>query len=666
MRKSFSKLNGTIAMMKPNELREYSALKHLFLIFAAISCLFISTNGFSKQEELKDATKLVKIDSVQKEATTVLRIIADGAISDYDSFEMEDPARIIVDIWGVDTSILPYDVPISSPYVKSVRIGRHPDKVRVVFDLEDEKVAFQYDILKEDDAIVVAFKEVAEPKVDAKDKDVWAVVETEAIPDNLKEGDKPLVSTSTSPEQYIVGIGDMLNIRVINEPGLNTRATVAEDGSITFPSIGIVRVKGMTLLEIKEEITERLSEEYIKYPLVSVLLVKSATERVYFVYGEVEKPGKFYFEDGMTVVKAIAMAGGLKEDALHGRIKLRRAKQELKRGKTSITRAKAKQKIEFVEPEKVKIRRKKNGESEYEDIEINLKKKDTEIILGGAIEDGVTGDMLLQPDDILIVERDKTFFIHGEVEFSGEYILERDMRIVEAITLAGGIRPEGLHGKIKIRRIQEGEPGYRDIEIDLKGTVEGSEIEDMLLQADDMIIVERNKIFFAHGEVSNPGEYVLEKNMTVVEAIAIAGGIKDTALYGKLKVRRKQEGDVYKDIVETDLNNGVIKNSEVEGMFLKPDDVLVVERNKIYLVYGEVANAGEYILYDKMTVFRAITLAGGFTKWGSPRRVKVLRPREDGEYETIKVNIKAVIEGNAAADIYLQPDDIIIASAGIF
>ncbi len=188
----------------------------------------------------------------------------------------------------------------------------------------------------------------------------------------------------------------------------------------------------------------------------------------------------------------------------------------------------------------------------------------------------------------------------------------------------------------------------------------------MLLQPDDIIIIERNKVFFAHGEFERPGKYALEKNMTVVEAIAIARGIKDTALYGKLKVRRKQEGDVYKDIVETDLNNGVIKKTEAEGMFLQPDDVLVIERNKIYLIYGEVRRAGEYILYDKMTVFRAITLAGGFTKWGSPKRVKVLRLKEDGEYETIKVNIKAVIEGGAAADIELQAGDIIIASEGFF
>ena len=68
-----------------------------------------------------------------------------------------------------------------------------------------------------------------------------------------------------------------------------------------------------------------------------------------------------------------------------------------------------------------------------------------------------------------------------------------------------------------------------------------------------------------------------------------------------------------------------------------------------------------------MTVLKALSLAGGFTKWGSPGQVKILRQSKDKlGYETTKANIKSAMEGDAAADIVLQPDDIIVVSAGIF
>jgi polysaccharide export outer membrane protein len=68
-----------------------------------------------------------------------------------------------------------------------------------------------------------------------------------------------------------------------------------------------------------------------------------------------------------------------------------------------------------------------------------------------------------------------------------------------------------------------------------------------------------------------------------------------------------------------------------------------------------------------MTVLKALTLVGGFTKWGSSSRVKILRPEKDNTgYETIKVNINDVIDGDATADIILEPGDIVVILKGIF
>jgi polysaccharide export outer membrane protein len=430
-----------------------------------------------------------------------------------------------------------------------------------------------------------------------------------------------LVNAENKTDKYTVGIGDVLTIEVINEPGLKTSTVVAPDGTITFPYIGAIYVEHMTIPEIENEVAKRLSEGYIKYPVVSVSLARSMSRDIY-LYGEIGRPGGYSFDEGMTVLKAIARAGGITPGGLYGKVKVRR----------------------------------KKASGEYEDlVEADLNE--------GVIKDKEIENLLLQPDDIVIIERNKTYFIHGEVRAPGQYILKDGVTALRAISIAGGIVPEGLYGDIKVRRKQEG-GGYKEIEIDLKGTVEGSATGDLPLQPDDILIIGRNKTFFVHGEVSRPGEYVLKDGITVTRALSIAGGITANGLYGDIKVRRKQEGGGYKDI-EIDLK-GIIEGRAHGDMPLQPDDILIVGRNKTYFVYGEVNRPGEYVLKDDMTVFKAITLAGGFTKWGSPRRVKLLRVKKEGDgYIIIKVDLKAVINGDSSADVGLRAGDIIIASTGI-
>jgi polysaccharide biosynthesis/export protein len=90
-------------------------------------------------------------------------------------------------------------------------------------------------------------------------------------------------------------------------------------------------------------------------------------------------------------------------------------------------------------------------------------------------------------------------------------------------------------------------------------------------------------------------------------------------------------------------------------------------RSRRYFLYGEVVKPGTYPLDESTTVLRAISMAGGFTKFGSSSRVKVLRPRKgQAGYETIKVNIKALMDGSAQEDIPLQNEDIVVVSEGVF
>jgi len=89
-------------------------------------------------------------------------------------------------------------------------------------------------------------------------------------------------------------------------------------------------------------------------------------------------------------------------------------------------------------------------------------------------------------------------------------------------------------------------------------------------------------------------------------------------------------------------------------------------RSRKFFVYGEVVRPGTYALDANTTVLRGITIAGGFNKFGSVN-AKILRPKKGKPgYDTIKVNVKAIMNGDAGKDIVIEPGDIIVVSEGMF
>ncbi|MFA5339252.1 MAG: polysaccharide biosynthesis/export family protein [Candidatus Omnitrophota bacterium] len=127
------------------------------------------------------------------------------------------------------------------------------------------------------------------------------------------------------PKEYKVGVDDILDINVLQPEQMALTVTVSPDGSITFPYIGRVEVKGKTPAEIQDEIQSRLADGYLKYPVVSVALKQSQSKKFY-VYGEVLKPGTYLLEDNMTVLKAISSAGGFTRYGSSSRVKVLRPK----------------------------------------------------------------------------------------------------------------------------------------------------------------------------------------------------------------------------------------------------------------------------------------------------------------------------------------------------
>jgi protein involved in polysaccharide export with SLBB domain len=106
---------------------------------------------------------------------------------------------------------------------------------------------------------------------------------------------------------YTLGSGDRLRVTVFGEQDLSGEFEVSSTGKIAMPLIGEVNVAGLTLAQVSGNIGEKLTNGYLRDPKVNIDVMNY---RPFFILGEVIKPGSYPFVNGMTVVNAVAVAGG--------------------------------------------------------------------------------------------------------------------------------------------------------------------------------------------------------------------------------------------------------------------------------------------------------------------------------------------------------------------
>jgi polysaccharide biosynthesis/export protein VpsN len=111
---------------------------------------------------------------------------------------------------------------------------------------------------------------------------------------------------------YPLGTGDLIRIQVHGEDDLTLETRITSTGIIRYPFIGDIQAKGRTAAQLQEQITAGLRGDYLVDPKVSVSILDY---RMFYINGEVKKPGGFPFRPGLTVHKAITLAGGLTERA---------------------------------------------------------------------------------------------------------------------------------------------------------------------------------------------------------------------------------------------------------------------------------------------------------------------------------------------------------------
>lgn len=128
------------------------------------------------------------------------------------------------------------------------------------------------------------------------------------------------VNKATVLNAYEIGPGDVLQISVWKEEGMDQQILVRPDGEITFPLVGEIQAGGLTTKALSAALIEKL-KKYIPNPSVTVSVLQAISNKVY-VIGKVNRPGEFAATAYMDVLQALTMAGGLTPYADSDEIKI--------------------------------------------------------------------------------------------------------------------------------------------------------------------------------------------------------------------------------------------------------------------------------------------------------------------------------------------------------
>jgi polysaccharide export outer membrane protein len=152
--------------------------------------------------------------------------------------------------------------------------------------------------------------------------------------------------------------------------------------------------------------------------------------------------------------------------------------------------------------------------------------------------------------------RSQRVFVVGEIRSPGPYPLTGDMTLIEALARAGSLTPEA-GGEVLIVRLRSGaktdapvlpesetggEDGTDVMRVDVKELQSGRLSRNVQLRDNDTIFVPRAELVYIFGQVRNPGSYPLQKGMTVLQALSLAGGITDRGAEGRVRIERVVKG----------------------------------------------------------------------------------------------------------------------------
>lgn len=337
----------------------------------------------------------------------------------------------------------------------------------------------------------------------------------------------PMLFTNTAIADenvdYLLGAGDSIRINVFQNPEMTVETRVSESGTVTYPLIGEIKVGGKTIQAAEQTVAQALTKGgFVKKPQVNIVLLQVRGNQV-AVLGMVNRPGRYPLETFNThLSEIIATAGGVSPIAGNGTAVLSGTRD----GK----------------PYKYEL--------DIASLFLNEKKAE---------------DVMVNNGDVIYVTPGNQVSIIGQVARPGRFALENaKMNVVDALALSGGMVPTAAD-TIVITGMRDGKPFKQ--EVDVPSLFLSKDTSDVYVTSGDQIYVHRAPVYYIYGEVQRPSSYRVERNMTIVQALAQGGGPTIRGTQRNIKLyRRDDAGEVHKSTP---------KMTEQ----IKADDVLYVEES---------------------------------------------------------------------------------------
>lgn len=437
----------------------------------------------------------------------------------------------------------------------------------------------------------------------------------------------------TPQKEYTLRTGDTLFISVWGEESLSGIVNVGPDGTISMPQpIGILNVSGLTVAEIQDLLTTRLSV-YLKNPRVTVSIRAFEGFPVHII-GQVNAPAYYKVIDNTTLQELITSAGGTTELADLKHIRLFRTDKE--------------------------------GRIQEKNIDFSLFAK----------QNNLSANPILKENDVVFIpridraERAKSLVtVLGSVAQPGTYELEEALPLLDVLTLAGGLTQFADLRKIWLLEPPHKGEGktpnsYEPREISLDNYLTGKDPNaNPTIPPGSAIFVESTqlpeKLTFpvnVIGQVKKPGSYRITEETRLADVLFMAGGFSQWAQINKVVIihtsshsPRSVEVDVTKYLISGDMESNpqvfegdtimVPLNERAKNI---PPLHTIFSKSMTINVIGEVRKPETYELSEKTNFWEAIIIAGGPTTDADLERAMLIQSAE-GSQNQIEVDLEKVL-----------------------
>jgi len=510
-----------------------------------------------------------------------------------------------------------------------------------------------------------------------------------------------------TPQNYVLGAGDAVNIDIWGASQDSFTETISPDGTITIDGIGVLQLGGLSVSQAKEKVIRVLGSRYQESEID--LTLGQTRSITISIIGEVNVPGTYTMSAFATVYNALYMAGGPNDIGTLRNVRLYRD------GKLKLT----------VDVYEYILNGKLSGDVRLQDNDvISVGPYDALVNITGKVkrpmfyemktnEDlgallgyagGFSGDAYTKAVRINRKAGEKySVFNVAEADFSSFHMMDQDSVSVDStlnrysnmVEVKGAVFRPGMYqvgdGINTVKNLIEAADGLTEgamgqhavmhrmkvdrtlevISVDIIGILEGT-APDVELRNEDVLYVadrkqrDEQRTVTIHGEVMYPGVYKYAENETVEDLIMQAGGFTEAASLAKVDVARRimdpnatESTDKIAETYSFSINPDFSISSQSD-FTLNPYDEVYVRRSPNYVeqqnvtIEGEVQFAGIYTLSNKgQRLSDVIAQAGGLTERAYAQGTKLMRQMTQDEREMLETMMRTAQRnsGNDSIDV---------------